>query len=73
MSTADTRLRSADWEVPLSEIKVDRLCSRCYPRRKLAEIEIRLVSPRGVVHESEDYGMTACGRDATGPKWWWAL
>lgn len=32
-----------------------------------------VVSPAGVVHHGADYGMTACGKDATGPRWWWRL
>lgn len=67
-------LRSATDEVPLSALRVVGVCTRCYPERpELADVEIRLVSPRGLVHEGRDYGMTECGRDATGPGWWWAL
>jgi len=32
-----------------------------------------IVSPRGVAHESEGYGITICGKDATRPDWWWKL
>lgn len=70
-STKDDR----SWydEVPLSALTVTKPCSRCFPGEKLEEIDVRLVSPRGVVHAGRDYGMTWCGRDATGPGWWWAL
>jgi hypothetical protein len=71
--SADTLVRNSEWEVTLDQIKVDRPCPRCFPGKKLDEIEIRLVSSHGVVHEGEDYGWTACKRDATGKGWWWAL
>ncbi len=32
-----------------------------------------VVSPSGVMHIGVEYGMTACGIDATGPDWWWRL
>jgi hypothetical protein len=32
-----------------------------------------VVSPTGIEHIGVDYGKTACGRDATGLKWWWPL
>jgi len=32
-----------------------------------------IVSPSGMAHESEGYGVTVCGRDATGPEWWWRV
>lgn len=35
--------------------------------------EPMVVSPVGTVHEGRDDGYTWCGRDATGPKWWWKL
>jgi hypothetical protein len=24
-------------------------------------------------HHGEEYGITSCGKDATGPRWWWPL
>lgn len=32
-----------------------------------------IVSPNGVAHveSSHNEGHTACGKDATGPDWWW--
>lgn len=63
-----------DWEVPLSSINVTRPCMRCYPRGEALDgIEIRLVSPSGLVHHGADYGETECGHDATGDGWWWSL
>lgn len=32
-----------------------------------------IVSPSGVAHESEGYGITICGKDATRFDWWWRL
>lgn len=32
-----------------------------------------IVSVAGVAHESEGYGITVCGKDATGPEWWWRV
>jgi hypothetical protein len=61
-------------EIPLSAIRVVRPCKRCYPEQpRVSEIDVWLVSPRGVVHHGADYGMTACGIDATGERWWWRL
>ena len=31
-----------------------------------------VVSPAGVLHVGAEYGLTACGVDATGDEWWWA-
>lgn len=30
-----------------------------------------VISPKGKAHIGDDYGMTACGLDATGDEWWW--
>jgi hypothetical protein len=30
-----------------------------------------VISPSGIEHIAEDYGMTACGIDAKGDNWWW--
>ena len=66
--------RSERWEIPLSELKVVGVCSRCHPgETDPKRLDIRLVSRNGIVHEGKDYGETWCGRDATGPGWWWAL
>lgn len=34
-----------------------------------------IVSPSGLAHAGHDHidGDTACGKDATGPDWWWKL
>lgn len=46
-------------------------CARTY--LYLREDQWGIVSPSGVAHIGEDYGMTACGIDATGERWWWEL
>jgi hypothetical protein len=58
--------------IPRPEIA--RYCARC--RRcwdYTDERAYQVVSPTGVCHVGADYGMTLCGIDATGPKWWWPL
>lgn len=32
-----------------------------------------VVSQMGTAHTGIDYGMTGCGVDATGERWWWRL
>lgn len=32
-----------------------------------------IVSPRRVEHIGLNDGLTVCGKDATGDKWWWPL
>lgn len=32
-----------------------------------------IVSPSGKAHMGKEYGMSACGKDATGGRWWWPL
>jgi hypothetical protein len=32
-----------------------------------------IVSPQHVAHFGAGYGMTSCGKDATGNGWWWPL
>lgn len=51
------------------EREVVRACKVC--RADIGDPVI--VSKNGVAHESEGYGMTCCGKDATGPNWWWRL
>ncbi len=48
-----------------------RLCEKSWPTPEPHHYAV--VSPRGTAHVAEDYGMTACGRDGTGAKWWWKL
>lgn len=31
------------------------------------------ISPRGIVHYGKNYGLTLCGKAATGDGWWWPL
>lgn len=32
-----------------------------------------VISPNGIEHAGADYGLTECGKDATGDNWWWPL
>jgi hypothetical protein len=51
---------------------VHRCCPTCYPNGEQPwDIDVVLVSRVGAAHQT--YGDTTdCGRDATGPGWWWA-
>lgn len=67
-------MRSACEEVFLDELQIRGLCSRCFTNDEtIDDVDIRLVSPTGLVHQGRDYGMTVCHRDATYDDWWWAL
>lgn len=46
-----------------------RTCARMHPTLPLRPA--RLVSRNGISHHGSDYGTTSCGKDATGPDWWW--
>lgn len=53
-------------------------CGRCerthmhtFARLSWSSASGGVVSPAGVMHVAAEYGLTACGLDATGPKWWW--
>jgi hypothetical protein len=50
---------------------VKRGCVRCFPDGKIDQDFQFVVSPTGIAHMGEDYGITYCGIDATGKKWWW--
>jgi len=60
---------------------VKRGCERCgllldhegRMRRYGAVTPAYIVSPRGIAHVGLDNGMTHCGKDATGPNWFWPL
>jgi hypothetical protein len=59
-------------------VKVVRICKTCERGQSSTGFQLSLanpplVSPQGVVHHGADYGITACGKDATGPGWWWRL
>lgn len=62
-------------EEPERERVVLRGCPVCgrreHPINDLSDVMI--VSPRGVAHHSDGWGVTICGRDATGENWWWRL
>lgn len=47
-----------------------KVCSKDW-----ADWELRdpmLVSPSGLIHHADE-GVTVCGKDATGPEWWWRV
>lgn len=48
-----------------------KLCAKSWPEPEPEDYGI--VSPTGVAHVGADYGMTVCGKDATGREWWWQL
>jgi hypothetical protein len=48
-----------------------KLCAKSWPHPNHTHYAV--VSPTGVAHVGADYGMTACGKDATGEDWWWEL
>jgi hypothetical protein len=61
-------------ETPQPEIRsYCRRCARTWPPTSDDGDEFFIVSPTGIAHVGEDYGMTACGIDATGETWWWRL
>lgn len=51
--------------------RVTGWCKVCYPEGGYPHDPV-IVSKSGICHESEGYGVTDCGKDATGPNWWWA-
>lgn len=63
------------WEDDPSRARtVRRCCKVCYPNGETPdEVWVAIVSRMGVAHQSSGYGETDCGRDATGPDWWWEL
>lgn len=54
---------------------ITAVCSICQAGSFKPDLmkEPQVVSPTGRVHEGMEGGRTWCGRDATGPKWWWKL
>jgi hypothetical protein len=59
-------------EPETSQPEIKSYCRRC-TRSRYYEDDYGVISPKGIAHIDEDYGMTACGIDATGEKWWWRL
>lgn len=54
------------------ERKVEHNCRRCaIVDPSASEHHFTVISKHGTAHIGVDYGMTACGIDATGPTWWW--
>lgn len=72
--TADTQpaVGVVYWdEGPARTRSVIKFCAICYRDTDLDVGDVFVVSPSGVAHHVADGGMTGCGRDATGPEWWW--
>lgn len=59
-------------DIPISELQVADDCKVCFRDRTtiVPEGEILLLSPSGVVHQTEEGDVTVCGRDATRHGWW---
>lgn len=56
------------------ERRIDGFCKRCQASdERIMDDDFGVVSPRGMAHVGVDYGMTLCGIDSTGDKWWWQL
>lgn len=61
-----------EWEVPMPHVRsYCKRCRRCVYGKD--DEAFAVVSPNAIAHMGEDYGMTACGIDATGDGWWWRL
>lgn len=55
-------------------VSMCKLCARVDPSFAYESIaDVPIVSPSGVGHHSSGYGVTDCGKDATGEGWWWRL
>lgn len=65
-------LSTVTFEETGEERKVTRRCKRCLSVRPLWGT-FGVVSKNGIEHVGGDYGITACGKDATGDTWWWPL
>jgi hypothetical protein len=73
LGTASEPLGTVYWEgEPARERMVRRWCLICRPEGGSIN-DVQIISRVGVAHESAGYGVTDCGRDATGENWWWAL
>jgi hypothetical protein len=77
-------LGEVTWEDdPTKKREVRGFCERCQrsvspgnlTRRMSGWEDVRIVSPSGLAHaQHEDgYEFTACGLNAAGRDWWWAL
>ena len=74
MTGEPKEIRLVWWEDdPYRRRVVKRCCPVCYPNGEHPhEVCIQVVSRVGVAHRGSEYGMTECGRNATGRDWWWA-
>jgi hypothetical protein len=56
------------------EREVVGVCKRCKERSLDLQVESApIIGPRGIAHEQSWLRdeRTVCGKDATGPRWWW--
>jgi hypothetical protein len=73
MPLVELQIGTVYWEGSDKSRRVVGACRTCYPANWPAIEDVMLVSPTGLAHHSEGDGVTCCGRDATGPDWWWRL
>ena len=54
---------------------VKSVCARCAKMHwvPLQLTDVDIVSRNGIGHVGDEYGMTLCGIDATGDRWWHKL
>jgi len=58
-------------EEPGRTREVVDFCRICFRGNRVGLDQVWIVSPQGLAHESDGYGVTVCGKDGTGPDWWW--
>jgi hypothetical protein len=61
------------WEATLEETPQPEIKSGCFICKVEPGNRQVIVSPTGKSHHTKGYGMTECGKDATGDGWWWPL
>lgn len=59
-------------EEPERQRVVVGVCEVCDRIEPIDEVLLQLVSPSGLLHHAKSE-RTSCGKDATGPEWWWPL
>lgn len=69
-SKQSTTIGTVYWEDMAKSREVVRFCPVCRPEGGTID-DVMIVSRVGVAHESGGYGVTDCGKDATGEHWWW--
>jgi hypothetical protein len=52
--------------------ETETYCKTCLGPRRLKPLPAQeAISPKGVIHYGMNDGDTLCGKNATGPNWWW--